>query len=163
MHINISVLNTSIAFLFGIVMISSLMNFRAMDDTRHVEDSLEVDRKRHLSELLATIKGKEKRPADSVFKNVTVLKGMPAQRMLAIMNIAYSRSLGVSCGHCHNTTNWESDEKKEKQITRDMIAMTRRINTELLVPIKKDAVVNCTTCHRGQRKPALDLEQAKSN
>ncbi len=95
-------------------------------------DTLQIDREKHINSILATIKGKESKPADSVFKNIQSMKGVPAGRLLRIMDVAYSQSLGVSCGHCHNTAKWDSDEKKTKQITRDMGKMVRRINMELL-------------------------------
>ena len=40
-----------------------------------VEDSLETDRLKYMNEVLASIKGKEKMEADSVFKNLQVIKG----------------------------------------------------------------------------------------
>jgi hypothetical protein len=77
------------------------------------------------------------------------------------MEIAYSRSLGVNCTHCHVPDKWESDEKPTKQIAREMSAMVLRINGDLLKPIKnlksENPVINCTTCHRGEVKPALNL------
>ena len=88
------------------------------------------------------------------------LKTESAGRLLAIMNFGYARSLGVNCTHCHNTTKWESDEKPQKQIARDMSSMLGQTN-QLIKNIKNlksvDPVVNCTTCHRGAIKPALDL------
>ena len=88
------------------------------------------------------------------------MKGVPATRLLRIMDVAYSQSLGVSCGHCHNTAKWDSDEKKTKQIARDMGKMERRENMELLrdVSALSNPAINCTTCHRGERKPALSLQ-----
>lgn len=123
-------------------------------------DSIEADKKRHIEAVLATIKGKENKPADSVYKNIKLLKGMPAGRVLRIMDIAYSKSLGVSCGHCHDTKDWASDTKKPKLITREMWHMMGRINNELLKGITQldKAAVNCTTCHRGKVKPALSLD-----
>ncbi len=86
---------------------------------------------------------------------------IPATRLLAIMNIAYSRSLGISCGHCHNTSDFSSGEKVQKEITRQMADMSKKINTGLLKNTQGlksgTAVINCTTCHRGEVKPALDL------
>lgn len=126
-----------------------------------VQDSLEADRMKYVQLLRESIKGKENKRADSVFKNIKMLK-VPAGRLLAIMNMGYSRSLGVSCGHCHNTKDFASEEKKEKEIARQMMAMARTINMDLLKKIEglqsKEPVVNCTTCHRGQKKPALDLK-----
>ena len=124
------------------------------------EDSLAADRAKYVALLMGTIKGKERMRSDSVFKNVKVLK-MPAARLLKVMEIGYSKSLGVSCGHCHNTNDFASEEKNAKDITRQMMQMNARIYNELLKNVtgleNKSPVVNCTTCHRGELKPALDL------
>ncbi|MEO6977381.1 MAG: hypothetical protein ABI113_03350, partial [Mucilaginibacter sp.] len=64
-------------------------------------DSILADRKHYVDELRLAIKGKENMPADSVFKNIKLLKGVPAGKLIAIMNFGYSNSLGVSCSHCH--------------------------------------------------------------
>lgn len=124
------------------------------------QDSLAQDRAMHVKTLRDALQGNLRRPADSVFKNIQSLKGMPAGRLLAIMDIGYSRSLGVSCGHCHNTSKWESDEKPQKQIAREMSVMALK-TTALIKEIKgiasESPTVNCTTCHRGSVKPALDL------
>ena len=129
-----------------------------------IEDSLETDRLKYVSLVKERIKGKEKMRADSVFKNIEMLK-VPADKLLAIMNYGYSRSLGVSCGHCHNTSDFASEEKIQKNITRQMAAMASKINTELLKNIKglrpEMVGVNCTTCHRGEVRPALNLEVKK--
>jgi len=114
-----------------------------------------------LAQLRAEISGKENQPAEQVFKNIQILKGMPAARLLAVMQVGYSKSLGVNCTHCHVAGQWESEDKPTKQNTRDMSAMAKAINTEYLTKIKNlknpNPVVNCTTCHRGQVKPALNM------
>lgn len=123
-------------------------------------DSLKADRAKHINAIRKSIKGKENFPADSVFENIEIFKGAPAGRLLAIMDIAYSQSLGVSCGHCHNTNNFASEEKPEKQIAREMWAFAAQTR-DLLKNVKglksENPTVNCTTCHRGQIKPALNL------
>jgi hypothetical protein len=132
-------------------------------NTTAYNDSLEKDRAKYIAIVLEKIKGKENLPVDSVFKNIKMFKGIPARRLLAIMNMGYSNSLGVSCGHCHNTDDFASEEKKQKEIARQMAAMNKEINNTLLKNItglqSDPAVINCTTCHRGQIKPALDLEK----
>lgn len=114
-----------------------------------------------LAKLREQIKGREQEPASAVFKNIQVLKNMPAGRMLGVMEMGYARSLGVNCTHCHVPDKWEAEEKTQKQTARDMWAMMGRINTELLKGIKNlksaSPTVNCTTCHRGQVTPALNL------
>jgi hypothetical protein len=124
-------------------------------------DTVAAERDRLAKEVLATIAGRENEPAGQVFKNVKNLGAVPAGRLVAIMNLGYGRSLGVSCTHCHVAANWASDEKPEKVIARDMIQMAATINTQLLAGIKNlkgpQPIVNCTTCHRGHVKPALNL------
>ena len=89
-----------------------------------------------LAKLREQIKGREKEPAETVFKNIQTLKGVPAGRLLAIMEFGYSRSLGVNCTHCHTPENWSSEDKNKKQITRDMAAMAANINNQMLKNIK---------------------------
>jgi len=125
------------------------------------KDSVTLERERYVAEVRQSIAGKEALPAPQVFKNIKMLTDVPAGRLLAIMNIGYGKSLGVSCTHCHVPGEWDKEEKTQKQTARDMSKMAATINNELLknIPNLKgpNAVVNCTTCHRGQVKPALNL------
>jgi hypothetical protein len=112
--------------------------------------------------LLTRIAGKENAPAESVFKNIKVMKGIPAGRLLNIMNKGFGNALGVGCAHCHVMGGkWDSDDKKNKQIARDMWQMNGTINNDLLAKIpnldEDNRVVNCTTCHRGETTPATQL------
>ncbi|MGE5926658.1 MAG: c-type cytochrome [Gemmatimonadota bacterium] len=124
-------------------------------------DSIAAGRTRLARAVLASIAGREHLPADSVFRNIEVLKGVPAGRLVRMMDMGYGRSLGVSCDHCHDTDEWESDAKRPKEVARQMMALVRTINGELLPKIEglegERPTVNCTTCHRGSVKPALDL------
>ena len=123
------------------------------------------DQAQKLAELNKQIAGKENLPAEQVFKNIQVLKGIPAGRLLRIMELGYSRSLGVNCTHCHVVDQWDKDDKPTKPIAREMSKMVQTINNDLLKPIKNlkgpNPIVNCTTCHRGQIKPALNLPEVK--
>lgn len=114
-----------------------------------------------LAQIRAQISDKQNQPAEQVFKNIQTLKGMPAGRLLRVMELGYSKSLGVDCTHCHVAGEWAKEDKPTKQITREMWAMMGAINTEQLKKIKnlksENPGVNCTTCHRGQVKPALNL------
>jgi hypothetical protein len=126
------------------------------------QQSGQFDQAQALAELKKQIAGKENQPATEVFKNIQYFKtNVPAGRLLAVMEIGYSKSLGVNCTHCHVPGAWDKEDKPAKQITREMAQMTMAINTDLLAKVKnlKSARpgVNCTTCHRGQVKPALNL------
>lgn len=123
-----------------------------------------AERARFVAEVSKTIAGREQEPAETVFKNIQMFKGVPAGRLIRIMEMGYARSLGVGCTHCHVEGAWDKDDKPQKQIAREMAAMARAITTDYLAKIKnldsKQPAVNCTTCHRGQIKPALDLPAA---
>lgn len=128
--------------------------------------SAEFDQKAALAKLREQIKGREKEPASAVFKNIQSMKERPAGQLLAVMEFGYSRSLGVTCTHCHVPDKWESEDKPQKQVARDMSTMVGRINGEMLKGIKnlksESPTVNCTTCHRGQVVPALNLPMPKT-
>ena len=110
----------------------------------------------YVTELLRQIEGKETMPSGEVFRNVQLLKDVPAGRLLRIMEMGYSGALGVGCEHCHVVDRWEADEKRPKLAAREMMQLTREINDRLkkLPHIDNtDPFVNCTTCHRGKVKP----------
>ena len=95
---------------------------------------------------------------DSVFTDLKVLGGFPAEILPRAMN-SWSQALGVSCGHCHNTDNFSSDEKEKKLIAREMVTMGNMIRDKLktIKGLSDRPIVNCTTCHRGELKPAFKM------
>ena len=114
----------------------------------------------YVTELLKELGPNAKKPAGEVFRNVQLMKDIPADRFLRIMDTGYRQSLGVGCDYCHVEDRWETDEKRPKRAAREMILMMRMINDHLgkLTEINAvDASVNCTTCHRGYVKPALQM------
>jgi len=120
------------------------------------------DEAKALADLRKEIAGKENEPAGKVFMDIDVMQNVTAGKLLAIMEKGYARSLGVTCTHCHIPGQWESNEKKEKEAARGMIRMNATINNELLPKVRgldtdHKPLVNCTTCHRGQVRPALQL------
>ena len=115
-------------------------------------------------ELRKAIAGKENQPAETVFKNIQSFKGVPAERLLNIMDKGFRPALGVKCSYCHDPQNWASDDKSEKKVARKMLQMVHDINDKYLKSIeglKSDKpIVSCATCHRGQEKPATSVEPA---
>jgi hypothetical protein len=93
---------------------------------------------------------------------IKILTGVPAGSLLKIMQMGYARALGTSCAHCHTPGEWEKYEKKPKQIARDMSKMSQTIIFDLVRNIDdikdRDPRITATTCHRGQLKPALDID-----
>ena len=112
--------------------------------------------------VLRRIEGHENDPAEQVFKNIQSLKGMPAGRLVRVMNMGYSRALGVACTHCHFAQDYSSDEQRPKRAAREMMAMNKMINEKLrslqnLEGKPEEKFVSCTTCHRGQVDPNAGL------
>src|SRR5947209_6970954 len=107
------------------------------------------------------ISGHEKEPAGKVFKNVKWLAEVPAATLLSIMNMGYSRALGVTCTHCHDEKDFSSDEKRPKRAAREMQVLHRSINDQLAkmqnLKDRPDHFINCTTCHRGMVDPRQPL------
>jgi hypothetical protein len=102
------------------------------------------------------IKGRENEPAEKVFKNIQILKGVPAGRFLDAMQ-GFANALGTKCKECHDTENFASDDKNQKKIARGMIQMTKGINEQYIktMPgLDKDSFVSCYTCHHGNTHPA---------
>jgi hypothetical protein len=89
------------------------------------------------------------KPAEQVYKNIQVLKGVPAPRVQGVM-ANLTRWLGVDCAHCHVPGEFEKDEKPAKNTARSMFLMVRRINQD---NFGNASPVTCWTCHRGAAKP----------
>ena len=123
-------------------------------------DSINEKNEAYVARVTAAIAGRENLPAEQVFKDIQLLKGTPASRVLAIMNAGYSRALGVSCEHCHDPEAFESNAKEEKARARGMIRMVNMINegNRSIPEFANDpVVVNCTVCHRGARRPVRNI------
>lgn len=125
-----------------------------------LNDSLKQDRAKFIALINESIKGKEQMAVDSVFKNLKVLGGFEAENLVFAMD-AWSRGLGVSCGHCHNTDNFADDSKHKKGIAREMVMMGNMISEKLktIDGLSKRPIVNCITCHRGELKPAFRMSE----
>lgn len=87
--------------------------------------------------------------AEEQFKNIQVLKGVPADQVIPTMQFI-SASLGVECDFCHVERQFEKDDKKPKQFARNMMRMTMAINKDNFEGKKW---VTCNTCHRGAEHP----------
>jgi hypothetical protein len=92
----------------------------------------------------------EVKTAEQVFKNITALKGTPADQLQPAMNFI-SSALGVSCDFCHVPGKFEADDKPAKKMAREMIAMQAEINKTAFSGQRQ---VTCFTCHHGIAHPA---------
>jgi outer membrane lipoprotein-sorting protein len=89
-------------------------------------------------------------PAEQVFKNIQVLKGIPANQIVPSMQFI-GNALGVECEFCHVRGALEKDDKKPKQTARQMIQMQMAINRD---NFKGEREVTCFSCHHGAHDPA---------
>src|ERR1700686_5804535 len=87
--------------------------------------------------------------AEEQFKNIQVLKGVPAEQIFPTMQFI-TASLGVECEFCHVEGAFEKDDKKPKQTARKMMEMMFAINKENFEGHRE---VTCYSCHRGSANP----------
>jgi len=89
------------------------------------------------------------RTAAQEFKNIQVLKDIPADQLIPTMQFI-TASLGVECEFCHVEHAPEKDDKKQKKFARHMIEMQMNINKD---NFEGKRWVTCYSCHRGAAKP----------
>lgn len=88
--------------------------------------------------------------AGEFYKNVKVLKDVPAANLHNAMEYI-TVALGVGCGYCHVPGKFDSDDRREKNVARSMMAMTMAINANVFDGKRE---LTCFTCHRGLPKGA---------
>lgn len=101
------------------------------------------------------------------FKNLQVLpKNITEDSLDKIMD-GFTAHLGVDCKYCHkrdkkaDTLIYESDDKSEKEIARNMMRMTMDINKKYFqfnetVKAEQTQAVTCFTCHRKEAMPTKE-------
>lgn len=89
------------------------------------------------------------RKAEEQFKNIQVLKGVPAEQIIPTMQFI-TASLGVECDFCHVLQAFDKDDKKPKQTARKMMEMMFAINAD---NFDRHREVTCYSCHRGSTAP----------
>lgn len=101
--------------------------------------------------------GSDEKPpmAEEVFKNVTVLKGIPVAQFMESMGF-FCASLGESCEHCHTLGHgtWDdyAADTPAKQMARGMVVMMNNINKSYFGGRR---VVTCYSCHNGGDRPKV--------
>lgn len=86
------------------------------------------------------------------FKNIQVLKEIPADQLISSMQFI-SAALGRDCSFCHITgakNDFASDEKPNKKTAREMMTMTMGLNQN---SFGGQQMVTCATCHAGHNNP----------
>jgi photosynthetic reaction center cytochrome c subunit len=87
--------------------------------------------------------------AEEQFKNLQVLKGVPAEQIFPTMQFI-AASLGVECEFCHVHNAFDKDDKKPKKTARKMMEMMFAINKDNFEGHRE---VTCYSCHRGSPHP----------
>lgn len=106
-----------------------------------------------------------------VERNLKVLpKDISNADLDSIMD-TYSKQLNVACDFCHANSkinpqdlDYASDDKPEKEITRQMMRMTAAINKDwfdytIVYKAGETMAVSCYTCHDGFARPELKHEK----
>jgi hypothetical protein len=125
-------------------------------------DSMAKLRSVYVAQIMQQIAGHENEPAERVFKNVQVLKGLSAVELVRKMDEDYSVAMSWNCTNCHRLAaqgNFASDTATDKRRARFMQQMTNDINAVQLPKLypKDTPHVDCVTCHRGYNEPPEKL------
>lgn len=103
---------------------------------------------------------------DPGYKNLKILpKDISKEQLHKVMH-GFNDALGVKCNFCHapskdTASKWPdfaSDEKPEKNIAREMMKMTVKINKKFFGvkhPVfgEEGMEITCVTCHHGEAHP----------
>jgi hypothetical protein len=116
----------------------------------------------YVAQIMQQIAGRENEPAERVFKNIQVLKGISAAELVQKMDQDYGVALSWNCTNCHRLAaqgNFASDTATDKRRARFMQQMTNDINAVQLPKLypKDTPHVDCVTCHRGYNEPPEKL------
>jgi hypothetical protein len=103
-------------------------------------------------------------PPDSLVNTKVIPRNTPVMQVIGTMR-NFAGGLGVRCPFCHvgaegkplEEFDFPSDEKRTKQVARQMMRMVEEINHRLdTLPSRPmpGVEVTCRTCHRGISRPA---------
>lgn len=111
------------------------------------------------------------KPAPLNERNLKILPKDISHGALDSIMETYCKQLNVNCDFCHansktnsNEMDFASDDKPEKEITRQMMRMTETINKDffgyaLVYKGGEEMAVSCYTCHDGFARPELKHEK----
>ena len=100
------------------------------------------------------------------FKNLKVLDKNISKDELTIIMKEFKTALGVKCNFCHaeskadpSKLDFASDDNKHKNIARNMMRMTKKINKKYFEFTEFKGLANtlevtCATCHNGKAEPS---------
>lgn len=91
----------------------------------------------------------EGKKAEDVYKNIQVLRGVPASDVTQTMHLMEAET-GMDCTYCHVEGAFDKDDKAPKATARKMVLMMNVINS---TNFGGRRVVTCYTCHNGHPIP----------
>lgn len=94
--------------------------------------------------------------AKDIYQNVQVLSDLSVgefARVMTSMTEWVAPAEQKDCTYCHNIENMADDSKYTYKVARQMLLMTRDINSNWQSHVQQTGVT-CHTCHRGQPVPA---------
>lgn len=108
-----------------------------------------------------------------LYKNLKVLPKNTTKAQMDTIMRHFTASLGVKCNFCHvfNTEqkamDFASDANKHKDVARNMMRMTKKINKKYFEFTSYDGLANtlevtCHTCHNGKAEPSSWPAQASA-
>jgi len=112
-----------------------------------------------------------KPPVKNNERNLKVLPKDISNADLDSVMESYSKQLNVACEFCHANSkinpqdlDYASDDKPEKEITRQMMRMTATINKDffdyiIVYKAGETMAVSCYTCHDGFPRPEMKHEK----
>lgn len=110
-------------------------------------------------------------PGPANERNLKVLPKDISNADLDSIMETYSKQLNVGCDFCHapgkanpQDVDYASDDKPEKEITRQMMRMTAAINKDffnytIVYKANENMAVSCFTCHDGFPRPDMKHEK----
>jgi hypothetical protein len=105
--------------------------------------------KAQVDEMFKKGAAENSKPAETVYKNIQVLKGQPAGTLMVAMRLM-TKELGVKCDFCHVMGQFDKDDNPHKNTARQMVGMMMGIAKEFT---HGEVVINCYTCHKGKPEP----------
>ena len=99
------------------------------------------------------------------YKNLKVLPKHTTKEQMDTIMKHFSVSLGVKCNFCHvfnqeqKSMDFASDANEHKDVARQMMSMTKKINKKFFEftsfdGLKNTLQVTCYTCHGGKEEPS---------
>lgn len=93
------------------------------------------------------------------FKNIKVLKNLPADQLLPKMH-EYNAALNVKCNFCHvvnaERNAWDKDDVPMKGVARQMIGVVNDLNAHQK---SLNGRATCYMCHQGHPEPVTSTPE----